>query len=238
MDAPAAGSYLRQRDKRGRLAEDVTGALTEWIVEGKLRPGDRVPSEPKLMDEFNVGRSTVREAVRVLASRGLVEIRQGVGTFVTDARPSETLAQRLRHANAVEVYQVRNMLEVNIATLAAQHRSDTDVAELAVALEECAHAFTTGSRDEIVETDVAFHLRIARASGNVVLADLYAEFLQVIRPAYTAAMNLPESDTHEIDRFHRELYRAIKARQPDQAAKVVHDSIAALTERLEAVTAG
>ena len=105
---------------RAPLAEAVAGNLKQLIRSGKYKSGDKFPSEPELMQQFSVGRSTIREAVRILSNCGLVNVKQGLGTFVNlNEGMDEPLHQRLKRADKADLKEVRQLLEVKAAEKAA-----------------------------------------------------------------------------------------------------------------------
>lgn len=168
--------------QRRQLVEQVIQQLQEQIYFNKLEVGVKLPPEPELMVNFNVGRSTIREAVRALVHAGLLEIRQGDGTYVR-ARSVETepLAQRLRRAAVLEVYEVRRILELEMAQLAAQHRDEADLAQMRTCLDKRLADKQTGDAAAYLDADIAFHIAVAAATKNSVLADLYQTFSIVLR---------------------------------------------------------
>src|ERR1700744_5363512 len=102
--------------QRHSLADAVVSKLQQQISLGTWQPGEKLPSEPELMTHFGVGRSTIREAIRILANTGAVSVRQGSGTYVeTQNGISEPLQQRLRRADAADLDEVRQLLEMKIA---------------------------------------------------------------------------------------------------------------------------
>jgi DNA-binding FadR family transcriptional regulator len=172
--------------KRRGLVEQVAHELQHRISLGDWTAGSKLPTEPELMALFEVGRSTVREAVKVLAHAGMVTVRQGDGTYVRPLSPTESLERRLRRAAILEVYEVRKALEIEGARLAAARRDETDLAMMADALARRAAAKKIDDEAEFVEADIAFHQAIAVASKNAVLADLYRAFTSALRNAITA----------------------------------------------------
>src|ERR1700761_2775609 len=120
---------------RHSLADAVVGRLQQQLSLGVYQPGDKLPSEPELMAQFGVGRSTIREAVRILANTGLVTVRQGSGTLVEAQRGiAEPLPQRLRRADASDLDEVRQLLEMKIAEKAALHRAKKDITKMRMLL--------------------------------------------------------------------------------------------------------
>ncbi|MGW4705771.1 FadR/GntR family transcriptional regulator, partial [Streptomyces sp. NPDC004285] len=112
------------------LVEQAAERLREQIVGGQWPVGTKLPGETTLARELGVGRSTVREALRALAGAGLVQPRQGAGVFVIATRPAEDWPARLRRAAVTDVYEVRMLVEVEAARLAARRRTEEDVAAM------------------------------------------------------------------------------------------------------------
>lgn len=165
-----------------RLVDQVIEHLQERISLGELPPGERLPTEDQLTAQLGVSRTTLREAVGVLAHAGLLDVRQGDGTYVRRSpAPGEPLHHRLRRAAALEVYEVRRVLELETARLAAERRTEADVAAMRAHLAERDAARARGDTAAFVDADVALHVSIATASRNAVLADLYRAFAAVLR---------------------------------------------------------
>ncbi|MGO4751838.1 FadR/GntR family transcriptional regulator, partial [Streptomyces sp. 2MCAF27] len=117
------------------LIEQAAARLREEIAGGHWPVGTRLPGETTLAKTLGVGRSTVREAIRVLAGAGLVQARQGSGVFVIAAEPAEDWPARLRRAAVTDVFEVRMLVEVQAARLAALRRTDADLTTLNAALD-------------------------------------------------------------------------------------------------------
>jgi DNA-binding FadR family transcriptional regulator len=173
---------IRLSDKlRGAMARLVNASLSErladelanGITSGRWPVGRRLPPEHAIAAEFDVGRSTVREAIRVLVSRGLVASRQGSGTTVIAIREAGSLERALRSASFADVYRVRIALEAEAARLAADRSSRIVWEPLAAALRQRA---TASDAAGLAEADLAFHREVVVASGNPVLLDLFVHF--------------------------------------------------------------
>lgn len=169
------------------------------------------------MARLAVGRSTLREAMRVLAHMGLVDVRPGDGTYICSPAPeTELLSRRLRRARVIEVYEVRHTLELECARLAALRRDESDLAALQQALQNRRKYIPSGNETAFVEADLAFHTSIANATKNTVLADLYQAFINVNYESWvktTEAMGSNEQGQS----LHEQLAEAIARRDPDQA---------------------
>ena len=200
-----------------KLADQVTQQLQEQISLGEFNPGDKIPTEPELMRMFAVGRSTIREAVRVLVKAGLLEVRQGDGTYVLDRTANvEPLEYRLRRAAILEVYEVRRILELEIARLAAQRRTDDDLSRMRECLNGRRKARSIDDNKAYVDSDLAFHLAVAMASKNSVLVDLYQSFSNVLRDALEKFVSDRDLYKNQIS-IHDQLLEAIE-RKDEQAA--------------------
>ena len=199
--------------QRRQLVDEVIQSLREGIASGGFPVGSKLPSEPVLMDQLGVGRSTIREAVRVLAHSGLLEVRQGDGTYVRSSRTEVTLVNRLRDAVDREVHEVRRALEMENARLAASRRDATDIANMSALLMQREEARLREDSTALVAADVAFHVAIASATKNALLADMYADFADVLQVSLSdyATFSANQAD------LHRDLLTAIVQQNPDVA---------------------
>lgn len=163
--------------QRHSLADAVVSKLQQQLSLGIYQPGDKLPSEPELMVQFGVGRSTIREAVRILSNTGLLCVRQGSGTVVqSQSGITEPLQQRLRRADAADLDEVRQLLELKIAEKAALNRTKKDITKMRSLLEKREAAARDGDVEAAIDFDIRFHIAIAVASCNDILADLYRTF--------------------------------------------------------------
>jgi DNA-binding FadR family transcriptional regulator len=160
--------------QRHNLADAVVGKLQQQLSLGEYQTGEKLPSEPELMEQFGVGRSTIREAIRILANTGLVSVRQGSGTYVERQKGiAEPLNQRLCRSNTEDLDEVRQLLELKIAEKAARNRSKKDIEKISLFLKKRETAARAGDVEGCMRSDIEFHTAIAVASGNDILADLY-----------------------------------------------------------------
>ncbi len=168
---------------RHKLMDEVAARLREQLAAGRYKSGERLPSETALMAEFGVGRSTIREAVRILAHSGLLRVQQGRGTFVEPPGGiTEPLGQRLKRSHPGALNEVRQLLEAKIAEKAAGHRTQRDITRMRRLLGRRLEVALQGDRDACIEADIRFHISIAEAAGNDILRDLYQTFaIRIIR---------------------------------------------------------
>lgn len=190
--------------QRNYLVGQVITHLEQAIAAGEFAPGTKLPPEPQLMERLDVGRSTLREAMRALIHKGLLAARQGDGTYVL-ATPAERapLAERLQAARVPEVQEVRFALEREIARLAALRRDNGDLRKIRTALRARREALAAGTAQAALDADITLHCAIAAASKNALLSDLYRNFAVALRGAIAAlweAEGLPAAggpDAHD-----------------------------------------
>jgi DNA-binding FadR family transcriptional regulator len=218
-----------------KLGDQVIQQLQEKISLGAFKPGDKIPTEPELMSMFGVGRSTIREAVRVMVNAGLLEVRRGDGTYVLDRTASlEPLEHRLRRATILEVYEVRRILELEIAKLAAQRRTDDDLSCMRESLNQRCEARRTNDNRAYVDSDLAFHSAIAVASQNSVLIDLYLSFSNVLRDALEELVSDNDLYQNQIA-MHEKLLEAIERKDVKAAEYWTAENLDRTTKDLEAL---
>jgi DNA-binding FadR family transcriptional regulator len=186
--------------QRVGLTEQAIAALRERIQRGDWEIGERLPPEQQLAAQLGVGRSTVRESLRALVSLGLVQSRQGAGVFVQARTVQEPdLAKRLAQAAMLDVYEVRQGLDMQAARLAAQRRTSHDLERMDDALHRRRRARQQGRMHAWVDADVDFHQAVVNAAHNPVLSDVYRAFTGALRESLDALSADPNEarDGHE-----------------------------------------
>lgn len=162
---------------RTPLAQEVTEALRSAIASGEWAVGERIPAEPALVERFSVSRGTLREAIKALAHTGMLEVRRGDGTYLRASSEMHGTVQQAyaRHTDE-DVLQVRFALDAQAARLASQAATEADLVFMRGHLAERRRAWDAGDIEAWIAADWEFHLAVARASGNGLLAELYASF--------------------------------------------------------------
>ncbi|MFH8371207.1 FadR/GntR family transcriptional regulator [Streptomyces sp. NPDC018031] len=216
------------------LVEQATLRLRDQIASGHWPVGTKLPAETALAGELGVGRSTVREALRALAGAGLVQSRQGAGVFVIATEPERDWPTRLRQAAVADVYEVRMLVEVEAARLAAQRRTEADLATLRAALTDRRLA---ADRDDqaFVDADIALHAGVVAAAHNPVLTDLFAEFAPALRRGLTDLVEILELRAHDPcpgDASHAALVHAVERGDADAAATAAREELLGTLEQL------
>jgi DNA-binding FadR family transcriptional regulator len=219
--------------RRTGLVDQVIEQLRASVTGGEWPVDSRIPPEPELADALGVGRNTVREAVRALAHSGILEVRQGDGTYVRATSEVSGAVRRLCGAELRDVLQVRRCLEVEGARLAAAARTDADLAELRTLLDRRDGYQQEGRQAEFVRADTDFHRAVVRSSHNPVLAELYCGLTEVVMASVATTIAKPvQSDQIR----HRGLLEAIAARDVETAGHEADGFLAELLDRLPART--
>ncbi|MEU5576181.1 FadR/GntR family transcriptional regulator [Streptomyces huasconensis] len=222
---------------RTNLVDLVIAQMESLISDGEWKVGEKIPAEPLLVEQLAVGRNTVREAVRALVHTGMLEPRQGDGTYVrANSDFGAAVQRRLRRAGVLEAYEVRACLERDAARHAAERRTEKDLVTLRAALAERGRAWESGDTAAFIDADMAFHRTVAEASHNGVLAELYGHLSDVLRETLQSVVAAPVPDAvrHQFD-AHQAIVDAIEARDPQgaEAAVLAHlaEGMAALRDQ-------
>jgi len=203
--------------RRSRIYEHIVEQIQRLIQQGELRPGDQLPPERELAETFRVSRASVREALRALELRGLIEGRQGGGTFVRALSSDDLIppmaAALFTGAEMDQLMEVREMIEPHVAELAALRASPEAIAEMEALLERQAARV---SRGEIpIEEDTAFHNALAVSTGNGVLLRLLNLIVDLLEESRVRWFQSPERPARSL-LGHRQVLEAVKRR--DSAA--------------------
>ncbi|GHF30108.1 GntR family transcriptional regulator [Amycolatopsis deserti] len=201
--------------RRTGLVDQVIGQLRDAIAQGEWAIGQRIPTEAALAESLGVGRNTVREAVRALAHSGLLEVRQGDGTYVRATSEVSGAIRRLCGSELREVLGVRRALEVEAARLAAMVRTDEELATITELLNQRDDAYRVEDIETYVRADTEFHLAVVRAGHNALLTELYRGILEAVTASVAATTDPHLPDTEAIG--HRGLLEAIAARDSERA---------------------
>ena len=215
------------------LAEQVADGIMNLIQETPYKAGDKLPTEKELCESTGAGRNTVREALKILASRNVLEIRQGAGTFVSEKQgiPDDPLGFSMVNDHVKltkDLLQVRIVLEPQIAALAAQCAKEHEIKELEEILEEMEAAMK--KREDYSELDTKFHTKIAQCTHNIVMENL----LPVIGKG--VAVFAKEVAQTEYDRTwisHRKIFCYIRDHKPFEAEMEMQYHLLYNTSRYE-----
>lgn len=197
------------------LVELAVERMRERILKGDWQVGQRLPTEPELAQELGISRNTVREAMRVLAFSGLVEIRQGDGSYLRTAQDPLMAVQAMARCTPEQARETRHILETEAIGLAALRRTDADLQALREALEGSAGHFH-GDIDTYVACDLVFHQRLVDAAHNPALSELYRYFSGVLASALHHSMCHGPRRQSVLD-LHHAILDAVEQRDPERA---------------------
>lgn len=223
-----------------RISDGIASELETRILEGALRPGDRLSSERDLSVELGVSRPSLREAIHRLVNKGLLTTRHGGGTYVTERLNAPFVApwqEMLRgHPDLqIDLLEFRHMLEGQAASLAAERATDADLERLGAAYAALTAAYASDDLAVSVKADVAFHQAIAEASHNVLIGHLTASLLQII-DGYVSRnverLRKRPKSWHALGLQHHAIWQAIRERKPDAAAKAARSHIEFVRETI------
>lgn len=223
MTAPEAIDPPR---KRGHSrAHDLVSSLTQQILLGTFKPGDKLPSENTLVREHAVSRTVVREALSKLQASGLVEPRHGIGTFVIERQAQSGLRVGAESAASVrDLLELRIGLEGQAAALAALRRTDSQLQRMRQALDD--HQDLAAAGDSCIEPDRRFHLLIAEATGNLYFSETMAQLGSGLIPRNRMAAD--ERSGAKLARHaylanleHEAILNAIRRQDPDAARAAI-----------------
>lgn len=217
--------------QRTPLADQAAEILLDRIRAGEWTLGQKLPGETTLAPQLGVGRSTVREAIRQLAGRGVLTTRQGSGVFVAALDVPEDWDAVLRRADIVSVIEARIAIESEAASLAAGRRTAVDVRAIRRALD--ARAQTGPGIEEHVDADTAFHRSIVVASHNSILLDLFDALTPRLRQAMIEMLRIRTDHGGPEDHArHERLAQTVIDREPALAAAESRDHLGALKTAL------
>ena len=216
-------------EKNGTTAEEVVERLRRMIHSGELSPGDRLPPERDLAKVLGVSRPTLRAGIRSLATVGILQSRQGAGTFVVEKGESPTLdSSPLRMLSALhgftsdEMFEARLALEMSIAGLAAERATSEQMTLMA---EEITGMYASLTEPEqYLVHDMQFHQRIAAASNNRILTSLMNMVATILFDSRSKTVKRAK-DLKQSAEQHHNIYRAMRERDSEAARRAMHDHL-------------
>lgn len=212
--------------RKTRVSEGIIQQIRDLITSGRLNRGDRLPAERDLAKILGVGRSTVREAIRALESLGVLETRAGEGTFLSASPESgrDLLTARLFETwdNQRKLFEVRQVIEPDLAAFAARRATTEQIARMRQALDEQERLIQQG--DIGMKADTEFHFLLAEAADNDVLFKLMHGLMDLMRETREASLQQGNRPLHSL-RQHRAILRSIEARDAAQAQRKMTEHI-------------
>jgi len=211
----------------GLMTEEVVTQVREMIKHGKLRPGDRLPSERELARQLGISRASLRPGLRFLAAIGVLISRHGSGTYIAtgppalDSEPLSMLAA-LHGFTTEKMFEARRLVEVAVAGLAAEHATAD---QLRLMSEEVTETYAAlDNPQEYLVHDFGFHRAVAVASGNPILATFIEMVADILYQRRCKTIGRSR-DLKESVEMHRKIYQAIRARNPDAARAAMSEHL-------------
>lgn len=220
------------RIRKQKIHEEIAEQIKEKILKGELLPGQKLPSTRELSELFQVGMSTIREALSALKAMGLVESRQGEGSYVRSFSPDEMMLPELdtlllNKETILELIEARKVLEVSNAALAAEKRTDEDLAAFAHILEEMENHL--GHMEIGEQADLKFHQTLAAATHNSIIVRMLeaiaGQMETAIRETRRLEMYGNPSVSERLFREHTRIYEAIRDGDRTRAMEAMNDHL-------------
>ena len=224
-------------DKLESTVDRVLNVFKEALITGKLVPGDRLPSEIDLSRSLSISRGSIREAMKILAAFGIVEIRRGDGTYIAKSDHKVIFdpllfSLILSNANVKELVELRELMEFAIVKLIVENAGDEalqGIERTISQMEELIENYREIGVDELVQSDLDFHRALGDAAQNRLVDKIYSFVMDFFAPSIRM--------THENERggrralfHHQRIYAALKKRNVDEAVEAVEESIIAWKE--------
>jgi DNA-binding FadR family transcriptional regulator len=227
----AGGNAVYKLVRTSRLYEQIVQQIEESILKGSLKAGDQLPAERELAIRFGVSRTAVREAVKALREKGLVEAYSGRGTFITDGtsqavRQSFDLMVKIgQPEGSTDLAEVRSILEPEIAALAAERAEESDRATLREAVAVMDRSLKDA--DAYIEADLDFHLALAEAAANPLILSLIDSIVGLLREQRLRIFQV-EGGPQRGQIHHKRILEAMEKRD----AKMARDAMKAHLEQV------
>ena len=205
------------------LVDQALDQLRLRITEGAWAVGQRLPTEPELSAELGISRNTVREAMRVLAFSGLIEIRQGDGSYLRSMTDPLGAMRALSHCSLEQAQETRQILEVEAVGLAAVRRTEADLTALHEALKASAVLYH-GDLEAYISADLVFHKRLVDAAHNPALSELYQYFSAIVGAQLRQTLNISPRRQAVFD-LHTALLEAVQHQDPERAKSLCRQLI-------------
>lgn len=213
-------------NKKAILSETIADNIKNLIIENHLNPGDKLPNEIELTTKLNVSRSTVREAIKILVSMNILEVRRGKGTYVCDnpgiAKDPLGVTFMKNDDLLLHLFETRLLIEPQIVEVATERATEDNIQKLRNITRDLEEDIREGRNH--IENDILFHNTIAKSTQNPIINRLIPIINECITGGYFKTKDLPESG-ETVMKFHLEILEAIEAKNPKKAKQLMEDHI-------------
>lgn len=222
---------LFKKDKRESAVDIVVNNIKQLLIERKLKPGDRLPSELEISEGLGVSRGSVREAMKILTAFGLVDIRVGNGTYICDAPGTKLMDSLLfsffiANPDTRNLYELRKALEIDVLQLILVHydENEDDRNALEANLQELSQLIADGAPpDQIQENDLAFHHLMGSCTTNPLLEQIYNIVIDFMEPSIAATHKKQHGEY--VYKVHADIVNVIKTRNGERISEAVAASV-------------
>ncbi|MEM7333330.1 MAG: FadR/GntR family transcriptional regulator [Chloroflexota bacterium] len=214
-------------EPRPNAVNDVITAIQQALIRGDLQAGQRLPSEKKLGEQLGVGRGTIREALKMLGAMGVVESRQGDGTFICDQISPSVInpllfAVLIEAKNISKLYEFRRMIDVGYSELAAEKATEQDFDHIEQVIQEMEDYWQNGGRDteELVNLDFKFHQAIMEATGNPLVITVGKMLKLMFQDTLRSSVSADDGIAWTVEQ-HRRTLAALRSRDLAQVRTAI-----------------
>lgn len=223
--------------KSSKLSDEVYKQIVSLISSGKLNPGDKIPSERELAADLRISRQSIREALNRAEVMGLIEVRQGEGSFILSSvkkflKPPLTLIIEKEAARIFDFLEIRKLVEGWCAEKAAIEATEEELEDMAGILEEMKKVASKDKQWE--ELDLNLHMSFAKATHNVIAVHIMEALKSNFKPFFRFTKSMPSSEKIDILwQHHYDIFKAIKQRDPETSKKKVVEHLNYIREKLK-----
>jgi len=212
------------------VVDKVVKQITDAIFQGELKPGDKIPTELELIETLQVGRNSVREAIKMLLALGILEIRRGDGTYITESIQPSVLdpliySVILQQSSKLEILELRETLEVDILELAIDKATKEDINKLKKLLDEADKAFSNNDYQRLTEMDLEFHFVLIEIADNQLLGRITKGIMQLFFSSIKKTLENKELVDKEYNRNHKDILSLIINKDKNNIKKVIKKSL-------------
>lgn len=224
--------------QRTKLIHNIVEGFKDQIIQGKLKEGEKLPSQDKMAKTMGISRGTLREAFNQLVLMGIIDMQQGSGTYVRSVTPSSFMkslapALLMDKSSAKELLDARIYIEGAVASLAAKMATKGDIDELRKALESMREAFRTGNIKDFVDRDVEFHILIGLSSKNRVLMKVVETIREILYEFITEFFTAAPHATKTALYYHAKIYKAIEHHDAVEARKQMESHMQSVIRKMD-----
>lgn len=229
---PPGNQFTFEPIQKSSIVVELTRRLLDYIFSGSVQPGGKLPTERQLQEALGVGRSAIREALKALTVLGILEVRQGDGTYLKKV-DSALLTQSIEwglllgERNMMDIIETRREIELIIVKYAAARRTGEEVEQLRAIMEK----LNVSTINDFVEQDIAFHLKLAEMARNTVLKGVLTSIQSLLRTWIKCVIEAA-GETRFSYNDHRKIYEAVAAGDPQAAVQAMQEHMEDATRRL------